>query len=94
MIIKGLDGDTHINIYSKGQTELGKWLSNFTFHPIKIDGIVFKSIETYWYYLLTDDVQILDTFGYKSKELGKEIMKKKNLPNYYDFDLVKKKSSV
>jgi hypothetical protein len=90
MILPGLDGINHINIYSKGQTELGRWLSNFTFHPIKIDDIVFKSIETYWYYLLTNDSKILNTFGYKSKELGKQIMKDKNLPSYFDFNSVKK----
>ena len=30
------DGIDHINIYSKGKTELGKYLSNFTYAPIKL----------------------------------------------------------
>jgi len=30
-MIEGIDGETHINIYSKGKTEIGRWLSNFSY---------------------------------------------------------------
>lgn len=75
MIIEGIDGITHINIYSQGKTELGRWLSNFTYFPIEIEGITFNSIETYWYWLITKDDRLLETCGYNSKKLGKQIMK-------------------
>lgn len=46
-----MDGTTHINIYSKGKTELGRRLSNFSYSPIDtVDG-KFDSIEGYWYWL-------------------------------------------
>lgn len=53
------DGVTHINVYSKGRTELGKKLSNFYCFPINmgLDG-TFYSIEAYWYYLRIK--QVLD----------------------------------
>ena len=45
------DGITHINVYSKGKTTLGRWLTNFAHTPIDtIDGH-FESIEGYWYWL-------------------------------------------
>jgi len=52
MIIEGVDGVTHVNIYSKAKTELGRWLSNFAYAPIRITGHGrFASIEAYWYWL-------------------------------------------
>ena len=54
-IIPTEDGITHINIYSKGQTELGKMLSNFAKFPIQtVDGN-FMSVEGYWYFLSIDE---------------------------------------
>lgn len=45
------DGVDHINIYSKGATELGRALSNFADLPVQtLDG-PFHSIEGYWYWL-------------------------------------------
>lgn len=49
------DGISHINIYSKGRTSLGRALSNFTYTPIStVDGD-FNSIEGYWYWLNCSD---------------------------------------
>ena len=45
------DGVTHLNIYSKGHTELGRKLSNFYRYPLKLDDQVYYSIEAYWYCL-------------------------------------------
>jgi hypothetical protein len=70
------DGIDHINIYSKGKTELGKYLSNFTYAPIKtIDGD-FASIEAYWYWLncTHPDRNILKPlYGWEAKQKGREL---------------------
>lgn len=49
------DGIEHINIYSKGKTELGKLLSNFAYSPFehKVYG-KFNTIEGFWHWLKTD----------------------------------------
>ncbi|MCA6430267.1 MAG: hypothetical protein IM613_12600 [Cytophagales bacterium] len=75
MIIEGVDGETHINIYSKGKTELGRWLSNFTYEPITIEGEgYFPSIESYWYFLRTGgDGRFHKVSGFNAKKLGKEL---------------------
>ena len=44
------DGIDHINIYSKGKTSLGRWLSNFAKSPIETEDGHFDSIEGYWYW--------------------------------------------
>lgn len=50
-INKEEDGFTHINVYSKGQTVLGRLLSNFADTEFELDGKLFKSVESYWYYI-------------------------------------------
>ena len=67
------DGIDHINVYSKGKTELGRLMSNFANTPFSLpeDGI-FQSIEGYWYWLLTDsddkdELRYLHGFAAKSK---------------------------
>lgn len=71
MIIDGEDGVTHINIYSKGRTVIGRWLSNFTYEPIKIeDDGYFPSIESYWYFLKSDrDERFHKVSGFNAKNL-------------------------
>lgn len=69
------DGVTHINIYSKAKTELGKWLSNFAYSPVTLREGHFKSLEGYWYFLLTRDDRFRDLVGYKAKQLGKTLVK-------------------
>jgi len=74
MIIEGEDGVTHINIYSKAKTNLGKFLSNFAYTPIEIPNHGnFKSIEGYWYWLITRDNRLKELHGYKAKQLGREL---------------------
>jgi hypothetical protein len=49
-----MDGSSHINIYSRGKTSLGRALSNFYYSPIPtVDGD-FNSIEGYWYWLCSE----------------------------------------
>lgn len=75
MIIKGKDGVTHINIYSQAETELGIWLSNFTYSPITIpnDG-EFNSIEGYWYWLFSKDDRLRSLVGFAAKSLGRSLV--------------------
>lgn len=48
------DGITHINVYSKAQTQLGQELSHFSYspfaHPVYGD---FYSLEAFWHWLAT-----------------------------------------
>ncbi len=67
------DGVTHINIYSKGKTELGRLLSNFGHTPFKHpDYGFFSSIEAFWYWLSlgksNDNLRSL--YGYQAKKEG------------------------
>jgi len=72
------DGVDHINVYSRGNTELGRWLSNFArapfIHPLYG---VFESIEGFWYWLGTGkSVEALrGTHGLAAKRLGKQYLK-------------------
>ena len=72
-----MDGKGHINIYSKGCTQLGRMLTNFYHNPINIpeDGN-FKSIESYWYWLKTGDDSLRRLYGATAKKQGKDILKK------------------
>ena len=45
------DGITHINVYSQGKTELGKFLSNFTYSPVETIHGKFLSLEGYYHYI-------------------------------------------
>ena len=70
------DGIDHINIYSKGQTELGRWLSNFAFSPIETKDGHFNSIEGYWYWLISNNVEkekLREVFGWNAKDLGRKL---------------------
>lgn len=73
MIIEGEEGVTHINVYSKSKTELGKWLSNFSHSPISLEEGVFNSIEGYWYWLSCFDDRLKNMSGFAAKQLGKEL---------------------
>jgi len=67
------DGKTHLNIYSKGKTELGRFLSNFAYCPIEtIDG-PFASIEGYWYWLSCRDERLRIAYGFAAKYTGRQL---------------------
>ncbi len=68
------DGIDHINIYSKGKTEIGRWLSNFTHEPIIVpEHGNFSSIEGYWYWLGTRNERLRTAIGFGAKQLGKSL---------------------
>lgn len=72
------DGITHINIYSKGRTELGRLLSNFAHTPFKNEAIgSFQSIEGFWYWLSTGRKhdELRELYGSAAKEFGRKLDK-------------------
>ena len=76
MIIPTDDGTTHINIYSKGKTELGRLLSNFAHTPFEYGSYgSFASVEGFWYYYLTGlkHEHLRHLHGFKAKEAGKAL---------------------
>lgn len=72
------DGASHINVYSKGRTELGRALSNFAdLGVVTVDG-EFASVEGYWYWLaVRPDTPRRDELrfatGWQAKSLGREL---------------------
>lgn len=72
-----LDGITHINIYSKANTPLGRHLSFFQHFTMHIEGHgTFNSIEGYWYWLATgmqyDNLRFVS--GFDAKRVGKLLL--------------------
>jgi hypothetical protein len=69
------DGVDHINVYSKGKTELGRLLTNFADTPFKhpVYGW-FRTVEGFWYWLKTgmQYEQLRDVVGWEAKMLGKK----------------------
>lgn len=75
------DGISHINVYSKGKTELGRLLTNFAETPFKHPELgYFRTMESYWYYLKTGKVfeNIRDMDGYTAKKFGRKVLPKTN----------------
>lgn len=67
------DGITHVNVYSRGFTELGRFLSNFTQHPVKTEDGPFESIEGYWYWLSCKDDALRTMYGFQAKKYGRSV---------------------
>jgi hypothetical protein len=77
------DGVTHINVYSKGRTRLGRGLSNFDHlrfvHPRYG---TFASMEAYWYWVasgMTHD-ELRPLFGFSAKSQGIRLPKVNLIP--------------
>lgn len=72
MIDPTQDGKTHINIYSKGKTPLGRFLTNFAKHELTLPEGTFQSLEGYWYYLTTKEKppELFHLSGFDAKNLG------------------------
>lgn len=76
------DGLDHINIYSQGKTDLGRWLSNFANAPIEIPNKgEFQSIEGYWYWLGCKDDKLRELHGIEAKKYGQN-KKRKEVKNF------------
>jgi hypothetical protein len=82
-----IDGIDHVNVYSKGKTELGKFLTNFAYSPIETEDGHFNSIEGYWYWLSSKDNKLRELSGWKAKEYGRSI----KADDWLDDDIFKEK---
>lgn len=67
------DGIDHINVFSRGKTKLGRILSNFAYTPFLYEGIYYKSVEGALFHYRTLDDSFIKLYGFKAKELGKEL---------------------
>lgn len=83
------DGVTHVNVYSQGKTELGKFLSNFARTPIETPEGRFESIEGYWHYLglpaNSGREQLKNLYGAEARKVGQELRKKYGTERRDDF---------
>lgn len=76
MIDPKLDGIEHINIYTKGNTELGRMLSNLYDRDFQVPGYgCFKSMEGFWYFYLTgcQFAEFHSLRGFSAKKMGKVV---------------------
>ena len=77
------DGIDHINVYSKGKTSLGRFLSNFAYTTIVTEDGQFDSIEGYWYWLKTKDCKLRENLreqsGFMAKNLGRSLEQKEKI---------------
>lgn len=67
------DGTTHINVYSKGRTDLGRWLSNFAHSPFVHPAHgAFASVEGFWHWLSCGQSGLRNLYGIMAKKEGKK----------------------
>lgn len=61
------DGRSHINIYSSGNTRLGRLLSNLANSPVMFGDVRYNSAEAFWYCNLLECSHRVDGFDVKKK---------------------------
>lgn len=80
------DGVTHINIYSRGATDLGQFLSHFRRAPFNHPYYGrFTSMEGLWYYLSSaerDHTNLKDCYGYEAKLRGRLCYTRRLVPGF------------
>ena len=80
------EGKDHINIYSKSSVKLGRALSNFFqssfIHP---DYGIFKSVEGFYYWLLTGEKhdKLRKLYGFPAKEYGESLEKTRKVDKVF-----------
>lgn len=70
------DGISHINIYSRAATKLGKQLTNFAYSPFTHPEFgLFNSVEGFWYWLSTGckHEKLRSLHGYDAKKFGSKL---------------------
>jgi len=69
-----IDGIDHINVYSKGVTELGRLLSNFAYTPFTGGPHTFASVEGWWQWYCTgkQHYDLKTLYGIRAKSAGKQ----------------------
>lgn len=83
-----MDGVSHINVYSKGKTELGRLLSNFAHTPFEIEDERFESVEGWWYWRQCGDDQLCNLYGYKAKKIGSVLTEGLDFPDPTEEELL------
>ena len=81
-----MDGIDHINIYSKGRTSIGRFLSNFAQADIETDDGDFASIEGYWYWLLLPMELNSCSSDISEDDISSFLEKKKILHSVFGYD--------
>lgn len=81
MIDLNQDGISHINVYSKGKTELGRMLSNFFHSPFEYKNSQFESVEGFWYFTTTGKEIFKYLSGWQAKSEGKTCHKINDEPS-------------
>lgn len=69
-----LDGECHINVWSRGVTDLGRLLSNFSRTPFVHPRFgPFESMEGYWYWLASgcQYEELREVWGFLAKQMGR-----------------------
>lgn len=72
------DGITHINIYTKGKTALGRFLTNLSLSPFTHpEHGRFESVEGLWYWLSTGKKHdaLRQMLGFEAKAFGRKLDK-------------------
>jgi hypothetical protein len=67
------DGINHINVYSAGKTQLGRFLSNFSDCHVQTEDGYFRTIEGYWYWLSTNHEPLRNFPGWQCKKVGRSL---------------------
>jgi hypothetical protein len=74
------DGVNCINIFSRGETELGRQLSNFAHLPFEFEGEKFQSVEGWYYWYSCGQEPILKFLhGSEAKRVGESLQKEKEI---------------
>jgi len=74
------EGITHINIYSKANSPVGRVLSNWTACTIETSIGKFRSIEGLIFYLGSFDEKLRKLVGYEAKQYGEKVDRGIRLP--------------
>lgn len=80
------DGVTHINVFSRGKTELGVFLSNFHRAPFKHPQYgLFESMEGFWHWVSTGKQHdaFRKLYGMAAKTMAKQFTRVEN-PDFHE----------
>lgn len=85
------DGIDFINVYSKGNTKLGRFLSNMYYAPIDTPYGRFDTIEGYWHYLVLPDncpdkEQLMTVDGFHARKIGQALREQYGTVERDDFE--------
>lgn len=76
------DGVTHINVYSKGNTELGRLLSNWADTPFRIPlHGAFRTVEGFWFWTITGREEFREMSGWECKLSSEDYPRKRSSPS-------------